>query len=538
MLSQFRIGTRLGLSFATVLVLLVMIVFVATSRISTLNSTNERLVNQELADLAAASAINMEAGAAALKLLIILATSEREARIPVYKKMDQHNNNVDVLIDKLQSNQGVDQTKLEQLKNSQKKYRSSLQESVELLELDTESALEHFSDETSPALEKFLQLVDELVETKQNNLLIEQNAAIASSSKTLTLMVIMGVTALILGALLAWVVAHSITKPINNAVQIARRIANGELHSPPEYGGTDEAASLMHAFRDMCMGLQNLVSSIQGSSGGVDSSAQELTNSVNTVKQGSQDQSDAVSHIASLVNEFADEAAHAADATEGAKKQLDSARKLAQEGQALIHKATSEFIQISSTISGSAQAVETLSERAVSVRNLVTTVREIAEQTNLLALNAAIEAARAGESGRGFSVVADEVRGLANRTEQATSEINTVIDAIDSETKIAVDQITNGQRELEQGVSIIQEMVQPLEDLNSGAQASFAGLEQLEQTVNKQAAGSAGIQQDITNIDRLANHNLEATNEVCTIARSLTEISDDLRDQVMKFSIK
>lgn len=538
MLSQFRIGTRLGLSFATVLVLLVMIVFVATSRISTLNSTNERLVNQELADLAAASAINMEAGAAALKLLIILATSEREARIPVYKKMDQHNNSVDVLIDKLQSNQGVDQTKLEQLKNSQKKYRSSLQESVELLELDTESALEHFSDETSPALEKFLQLVDELVETKQNNLLIEQNAAIASSSKTLTLMVIMGVTALILGALLAWVVAHSITKPINNAVQIARRIANGELHSPPEYRGTDEAASLMHAFRDMCMGLQNLVSSIQGSSGGVDSSAQELTNSVNTVKQGSQDQSDAVSHIASLVNEFADEAAHAADATEGAKKQLDSARKLAQEGQALIHKATSEFIQISSTISGSAQAVETLSERAVSVRNLVTTVREIAEQTNLLALNAAIEAARAGESGRGFSVVADEVRGLANRTEQATSEINTVIDAIDSETKIAVDQITNGQRELEQGVSIIQEMVQPLEDLNSGAQASFAGLEQLEQTVNKQAAGSAGIQQDITNIDRLANHNLEATNKVCTIARSLTEISDDLRDQVMKFSIK
>ncbi|WP_435276839.1 methyl-accepting chemotaxis protein [Psychrobium sp. nBUS_13] len=121
----------------------------------------------------------------------------------------------------------------------------------------------------------------------------------------------------------------------------------------------------------------------------------------------------------------------------------------------MIEQATRQFATISTTISDSADAVQGVHHRAKAVRDLITMISEIADQTNLLALNTAIEAARAGESGRGFSVVADEVRALAGRTAQATTEINRVIDGIDNETNNAVDRITAGQAELYQVDKVI-----------------------------------------------------------------------------------
>ncbi len=537
LLSKLRIGARLGISFAAVLMLLGATVLVSLARIGDLTRANENLANVEMTNLLLAADVKSAAKEAAIKLLLILSTPNRDQRVPLYREIDRHIGLMDELLIEFSANIDVGSPELDAVIDQRQRYQEAFQHTVELVELDIETALADFFQTTKPALEALFGAMQSLVAARQSQLLAEQQATIDASEQAADLLILLGAAALALGTLLAVVVSRSITRPVARAVEVANRIAGGDLHSPPKVGGNDEIASLMNAFSEMCAGLLAHIYAIQTSSKTLEDSANQLTIPVESVEGGSQSQSGAVSRITQLVAEFAREADIAATAAHAAKDQADVARQLASQGRSLIQDATDEFAKISATISGSAQAVETLSERAASVRGLVLTVREIAEQTNLLALNAAIEAARAGESGRGFSVVADEVRGLANRTEQATSEINGVIDAMDLETKTAVEKFANGQQELEEGVRIIQKMVQPLNELSRDAQASYEELAQLESAVSKQAEESASIQRDIADIGELANNNLAAAREVSHTTKSLKQIAGDLALEVQRYSV-
>lgn len=538
MLSNVKIGTRLGISFALIISLLLIMVFISLARVKDLTDTNENLINNELSNLILTSDINTKAEAATINLLMILATPNRDQRIPLYKEMDASNARMDELLTKLSNSSSILSDDKQRIISRRESFQASYQETVETLELDSETAVEQFNRDTRPALEAFLEAVSELASEKQQSLLREHQATVSSSENSSRFIFALIIFTSALAGFLAYVVRRSITHPINEAVLVAQKIADGTLQAPPVTHGKDEVHDLMESFRLMYEGLRDLIVSIQHSTGTVRDSTNQLAKPVESVQRGSQNQRDALNRIDDLVSNFAQESSRSINVTHQAKERSDKARKLAVEGNSLIEQATKEFHKISTTISHSADAVAKLSERAVSVRNLVSTVREIAEQTNLLALNAAIEAARAGETGRGFSVVADEVRGLANRTEQSTKEINDVIDAMDSETNHAVEQITNGQKELEGGVATIQRMVQPLSDLNEDSQASFSALEELERTVASQAEGSQEIQKNISDIGELATRNLDAASEVSQITGTLTDISRRLGEHVMQFSIR
>lgn len=223
------------------------------------------------------------------------------------------------------------------------------------------------------------------------------------------------------------------------------------------------------------------------------------------------------------------------DIAAGSREQATQAVSLAQDGRELIAQASKEVISIAATISDSARSVEELRERAVSVRSLLGTVREIADQTNLLALNASIEAARAGESGRGFAVVADEVRKLADRTSVATKEINEVIDAIDSQTNVAVAHISQGQLEMQRGVELISSMVPSLGQLSEGAEASLERLDSLADTLSHQAEQSSAIAVSVSAMGEMANGNAQAVERVSSTSTRLKSLSGDLRSQVGRF---
>lgn len=537
-LSNIRIGLRLGISFIVLLLLLLGISILALTRMKEQAMASEVIISQDVSRVMHTNSIKAQAQKAALTLLQILPTPERDDRIKLYKAMDKENKMLDQTLVVVADTYGdMKPSQLTNLIKLRKIYSENFLETVEYVEADPEYAIAHYNESTRPSLEALLAEITAFQNFEQQRMRDEQAATEAANQSAQQLVIGLAVIALLLGLFLAIVVSRSIINPIKDAVEFAREIAQGNLKPHRSAPRSDEIGELNNALNEMRDGLFSLISSIRESSENIQLSASDLASPVNLVNDGSVQQVDAVNEISDVIVEFSRQSNQSATTAQEAKTQSTNARDLASSGQVMIENATSEFAKISDTISHSAQAVEVLYDRAKAVRELVTIVSQIADQTNLLALNAAIEAARAGESGRGFSVVADEVRALASRTADATVEINTVIDAIEKETENVVSKISIGKAEMEEGVSMLQQMVEPLINLNAGAQSSLESLQLLESSVANQADESAQIGVNIEHISTKASENKSAIDMVTNTTHNLCNMANGLSEQVKKFTL-
>ncbi|GAB3526925.1 methyl-accepting chemotaxis protein [Photobacterium alginatilyticum] len=536
-LSNLRIGQRLGVSFLLILTLLFVISGVAIERMKSSSAASKQFIEHDVQRVTLSSEMNIEAQAAALRLLQILSTSDWDKRVQLYREMDTHLAQLDNIINRFAEvkTTGLNE-KFDQLLASKAAYRKAFLASVELVEIEPEQAAGHFSEQTQPALAAFLNAIEALSMQQQMLMMEEQTIVEQEGEQAQQWVMVLSATALILGIILAFVVSRSIVKPIRGVVEAVRRLASGDLRHPSLPQGRDEISDITHALTETCSNLDQLIMAIHHSSDKVSTAAETIQHPVIQIQTGSNTQELAVERISNTINTFSDESVQVAATAEEAKKQAQQGHDLALDGQQRINLVTKEFDKIASAISHSATSVETLQESAASVRQLVTTVREIAEQTNLLALNAAIEAARAGESGRGFSVVADEVRNLATRTGTATVEINNVIDKIDRETNEAVTSMVEGRSEMERGVSMVTDMVKPLSELSAGAKLSLSQLEELEEIAAKQANDSINIKSEIERIDDIARDNKHLVNHLAQTTDTLSRQSSDLIEQVSKFT--
>lgn len=538
-LSNSRIGVRLGGSFLAILLLLAFISIVALSRMKEQALASEQLISRDVSRVIQTNEIKAHAQKAALILLQILPTSERDERIKLYKEMDNENKILDQFITDITKSYGENPPQqLSAFNDIRAMYYEKFIETVEYIEIDPEFAITHYNEETRPALEELLAAIDVFQLFEQQRMSNEQRASEQANDMAFNLVISLAISAFILGAILAITVSRSIVQPIDKAVNFAREIAKGDLQQQDIEVSRDEIGELNEALCEMRSGLFSLISSIRESSEQIQLSATDLSNPVNSVSSGSQQQVKSVSEISSAIFEFAKQSNQSADTALQAKQQSSNARDLANKSKSMIEKASSEFVNISHTISLSVKAVEVLQERAKSVRELVIIVSKIADQTNLLALNAAIEAARAGERGRGFSVVADEVRALAGRTASATTEINDVIDAIEQETENVVVKISLGKAEVEQGVVMLQKMAEPLANLNVGAELSLESLQMLEVSVAEQASESEQIDRNVKHISIKASENQSAIDSVTDTTLNLTQLANGLFNQVQQFKLE
>lgn len=334
----------------------------------------------------------------------------------------------------------------------------------------------------------------------------------------------------------AWII-RSITRPLREAVAVAERIAAGNLRGALPAAGRDEIGQLLGAVASMQSALATTVAAIRASSAELNGAAGVLSAASCQVAASSSEQSSAAAAVAAAIEQMTvsiDQVAASASEAENISRQ---AGNLADEGGEVIHGAVGEMSSIAQTVSRSSQLIAALEQQSGAISAIVDVIREIADQTNLLALNAAIEAARAGEQGRGFAVVADEVRKLSERTGQSTREIAEMIASIQDGTRSAVASMETGVRQVGHGVTLANQAGESITGIKRSAAGVVHAVCEISRALKEQSAASNEVAVNVARITEMTEENTAATRGTAEAARRLAELAGALELAVGHFSV-
>nr|WP_223488422.1 methyl-accepting chemotaxis protein [Pseudomonas sp. A-RE-19] len=373
------------------------------------------------------------------------------------------------------------------------------------------------------------------INTQQADNANQQAADQYSSAFNLVVTLLVIATGLTL--LFAWLLTNSITKPIANALSAAEEIAEGNLTRPITVDGEDEAGRLLAAMAKMQEKLRDTLQRISGSATQLASAAEELNSVTDESARGLTQQNNEIEQAATAVNEMTsavEEVARNAVSTSEASK---NATTSAGDGRDLVQETVSAIERMSADVQSTATLIGDLANESRDIGKVLDVIRGLADQTNLLALNAAIEAARAGEAGRGFAVVADEVRALAHRTQQSTSEIERMIGSIQSGTEHAVDSMRNSTERAESTLNIARGAGLSLDTINSAIVEINERNLVIASAAEEQAQVAREVDRNLVNIRDLSVQSATGANQTSAASNELSRLALDLNNMVGRFSL-
>ncbi len=416
-----------------------------------------------------------------------------------------------------------------------------LQAQNEMLELSRQNKLDEMRSLINSRIKEGTDQMGE-----QLNQLIAINAADARSaskaagehySSAIAGIVAVAVLAAMLTIVLALLLTRSIVTPLNKALNAAQVIAGGNLRQAIEVDGKDEPARLLQALAEMQASLRRTIEQIAGSATQLASASEELSAVTEEASRGLQQQNNEIEQAATAVNEMTaavEEVARNAVSTSEASRQSTQA---AREGRDRVVETVDAIQTMTHDVQSTSVMIEGLATQGRDIGKVLDVIRAIAEQTNLLALNAAIEAARAGEAGRGFAVVADEVRALAHRTAQSTQEIEKMVAGIQNGTGDAVESMQQSNQRTQSTLEL--------------ARAAGVALEQIAESINQinernlviasaseeQAQVSREVDRNLVNIRDLATQSAAGANQTSAASHELSRLAVDLNALVARFVI-
>ena len=338
-------------------------------------------------------------------------------------------------------------------------------------------------------------------------------------------------------AIVSWLVIRSITQPLAVATGIAGRIAGGDLTKAIAVRGNDETASLMSAFARMQTSLREMVVQINGGVTQLSSAAVELATSAEHVSSSSEQQSEAAAAVASSVEEVTVSIAQLSARAHETEAISAEASRSSQSGAEVVNQSAVEITSIAQSVDRAASVVKALGEQSRQIATIVNVIKDIADQTNLLALNAAIEAARAGEQGRGFAVVADEVRKLSEKTAGSTQEIASMIDAILRGTQDAVRSMEEGVTRVQTGVDLAKQAGSSMNDLQHNSTRMLQAVHDMSSSLKEQRVAADEIARQVERIAHMSEQNGVAIKQSARASRDLETLSGHLRQAVGGFKV-
>lgn len=359
-----------------------------------------------------------------------------------------------------------------------------------------------------------------------------QSAEIRESagSAALTGVLVMLLTSVLVALLSLWLVNRNIIEPTRSLIEHIARLSQGQFANRVDASRADELGRLAVAANTLRDFLAETFNDLQQSAANLDSASGELNTISTLMAQGAGEQFSRTDQVATAMHEMSataqEVARHAGDAAHAA----DAADHAAQQGEAVMQSTIHSITAIRSEITSTAEVVRRLEGDSERIGKVLDVIRGIAEQTNLLALNAAIEAARAGEAGRGFAVVADEVRTLAQRTAESTAEIHQIIDSVQTGALNAVRAIESGQQRSEQGVEQVTEAGRMLQNITEAVEAIRDMNRQIATAAEEQTAVAEDISRNLTEITSIATTNQQHVERTQAASQNLHNLSLQLSD--------
>ncbi|MCC6534806.1 MAG: methyl-accepting chemotaxis protein [Burkholderiales bacterium] len=542
-MEKFRdltIGARLGIGFGVLLLALGAVSVLGVSSTSRIGAMADRILSEDWRRSQAAHELERAARDSFVAALQSLQKTEQTPFTVIQARVAAARKNIDQAMALLVSlSRGdADRVQLGQIDADRKAYLAALTQVFELAEsgkvVQGEAAVHRALE---PSFAKLSNAVRALVE--QNLAQAEaqgaqQLGAIATARAT---MVTLGVVAVILGALFAWWVSRSLTGPLAGALAVARDISSGRLDATIDARGSDEVGQLLRALADMQSGLRAMIGDVARSAGEVSSAATRFAGGAQESIARAQTRTEAAGATAASVEQMSVSIGQVAEHAQEAAAIAGRSSELAAEGEAIVRAAASEMNSIADSVQHSSRQVETLNRRSAQISSIIKVIKDIADQTNLLALNAAIEAARAGEQGRGFAVVADEVRKLAERTAAATSEIGGMIETILEETSSVVETMQAGGDKVGHGVTLAEEAAAALEKIKAQAMEAVASVNAIAAATREQQAASGDIARNVERIAQMAEEGGAAAAANADAARDLDAQAAALNTHVSRFTL-
>nr|WP_282450414.1 HAMP domain-containing methyl-accepting chemotaxis protein [Marinobacter xestospongiae] len=333
-------------------------------------------------------------------------------------------------------------------------------------------------------------------------------------------------------------IGRSISGPIGNLRAMINRIAeNSDLSLRLQSVGTDEVAATSDSFNNMLDQMESLVRRLSGATAEVASAAEEMSAVSNQTQQSIDLQAEQTDQVATAMNQMSAASQDVARSASEAQAAATNADQLASEGRNKGNDNRERLQKLSTEVASISETIRGLADQSQSIGRVIQVINDIAEQTNLLALNAAIEAARAGEQGRGFAVVADEVRSLARRTQDSTEEIESLVTALQGESDRAVAAMESGQRDVEASRDQVVEVADILERI-SGAIEHITGMgAQIASASEEQSVAADQVNANLTQIVDTAEQTRTGAGHTAQGSEDLARLAAELQSLVSEFRI-
>ena len=333
-------------------------------------------------------------------------------------------------------------------------------------------------------------------------------------------------------------VRRLVVKPLSASVALANRIATNDLSVDDlAVESNDEIGEATAALNAMKNNLREMIQSIAGTAEHVASASEEISSSATQQSQSAETQKDQTAQVATTMQEMSSTVLQVSENSNKAAESSRQAAETARHGGSIVEETLHKMRTIAESVSGTAKKMEELGKSSDQIGRIIGVIDDIADQTNLLALNAAIEAARAGEQGRGFAVVADEVRKLAERTTTATKEIAQMIKNIQDETKVAVGAMEAGTKQVEEGVTSTAQAGDSLKEIIHMSEQVGEMITHIATAATEQSSTSEEINRNIDEISKLVKESAVGAQQSAKACQDLSGLAFDLQKMVGNFKL-